>query len=38
MHAYGIYKAGNNNPICEIPKETLIKRKDFWTLEEARVG
>ena len=22
MHIYGIYKDGNNNPICEIAKQT----------------
>ena len=39
MHIYGIYKDGNNNPICKTEKETQMYRTDFWTLwEKARVG
>ena len=38
-HTYGIYKDGNDNPICETAKETQIYRIVFWTLwEKARVG
>ena len=36
---YGIQKDGNDDPICEIAKETQIYRTDFWTLwEKATVG
>ena len=39
MHIYGIYKDGNDNPICKTEKETQMYRRDFWTLwEKARVG
>ena len=37
IHIYGIYKDGNDNPVCETTKETQIYRTDFWTLRE-RVG
>ena len=38
-HIYGIWKDGNDNPICKTGKETQMYRTDFWTLwEEARVG
>ena len=38
-HIYGIYKEGNDNPICKPEKETQMYRTDFWTLwEMARVG
>ena len=38
-HIYGIYKDGNDNPICKTEKETQIYRTVFWTLwEKARVG
>ena len=38
-HIYGILKDGNNNPICEIGKETQMYRTVFWTLwERPRVG
>ena len=38
-HIYGIYKDGNDNPICKTEKETQMYRTDFWTLwEKARVG
>ena len=32
MHIYGIYKDGNDNPICKTEKETQIYRTDLWTL------
>ena len=36
---YGIYKDGNDNPVCETAKETQMYRTDFWTLwERERVG
>ena len=39
IHIYGIQKGGNNYPICETAKETLMYRTVFWTLwERARVG
>ena len=31
-HIYGIYKDGNNNPVCETSKETQMYRIVFWTL------
>ena len=38
-HIYGIYKDGNDNPICKTETETQMYRTDFWTLwEKARVG
>ena len=38
MHIYGIYKDGNDNPVCETAKETQMYRTVFWTLwEMARV-
>ena len=38
-HTYGIYKDGNDNPVCEIAKETQMYRTVFWALwERARVG
>ena len=38
-HIYGIYKDGNDNPICETAKETEMYRTVFWTLwEKARMG
>ena len=38
-HIYGIWKDGNNNPICKTEKETQMYRTEFWTLwEKARVG
>ena len=38
-HIYGIWKDGNDNPICKTEKETQMYRTDFWTLwEKARVG
>ena len=30
MHIYGIYKDGNDNPVCETAKETLMYRTVFW--------
>ena len=39
MHIYGIYKDGNDNPICKTEKETQMYRTDFRTLwEKAKVG
>ena len=39
MHIYGIYKDGNDDPICKTAKETQMYRTVFWTLwEKARVG
>ena len=37
-HIYGIYKDGNNNPVCEKAKETQMYRTVFWTLWEGKVG
>ena len=38
-HIYGIYKDGNDNPVCETAKETQMYRTVFWTVwERARVG
>ena len=38
-HIYGIWKDGNDNPVCETAKETQMHRMDFWTLRERkRVG
>ena len=38
-HIYGIYNDGNNDPICETAKETLMYRSVLWTLwERERVG
>ena len=36
-HIYGIYKDGNDDPVCETAKETQMCIMDFWTLRE-RVG
>ena len=33
-HIYGIYKDGNDDPVCETAKETQMYRMDFWTLRE----
>ena len=39
MHIYGIYKDGNDNPVCKTAKETQMYRTVFWTLwERERVG
>ena len=38
-HIYGIYKDGNDDPVCGTAKETQMGRADFWTLREReRVG
>ena len=38
-HIYGIWREGNDNPICETAKETQMYRTVFWTLwERERVG
>jgi hypothetical protein len=31
-YIYGIYKDGNDNPVCETAKETQMYRTVFWTL------
>ena len=33
-HMYGIYKDGNDNPVCETAKEIQMYRTVFWTLWE----
>ena len=39
MHIFGIQKDGNNNPVYETAKETVMYRTVFWTLwERERVG
>ena len=38
MHIYGIYKGGNDDPICETAKETQMYRTVFWTLGEGEGG
>ena len=39
MYIYGIYKDCNDNPVCEIAKETQMYRTVFWTLwKQERVG
>ena len=39
MRIYGIYKDGNDSPICKTEKETQMCRIDLWTLwEKVRVG
>jgi len=39
MHICGIQKDGNNNPVYETAKETLMYRSVLWTLwERERVG
>ena len=38
-HIHGIWKDGNDNPVCETAKETQMYRTDFWTLwARERVG
>ena len=34
IHIYGIQKDGDNNPVYETAKETLMYRTVFWTLWE----
>ena len=34
-HIYGIWKDGNDNPVCETAKETLMYRSVLWTLWES---
>ena len=34
MHIYGIYKYGNDNPICKTAKKTQMYWTVFWTLWE----
>ena len=39
MHIYGIYKDGNDNPVCETAKETQMYRTDCCTLwDREKVG
>ena len=38
MHIYGIYKGGNDDPICETARETQMYRTVFWTLGEGEGG
>ena len=39
MHIYGIYKDGNDNPVCKTAKKTRMYRIVLWTLlERERVG
>ena len=33
-HIYGIYRDGNNNPVCKTAKETQMYRIVLWTLWE----
>ena len=37
-HIYGIWKDGNDNPVCETAKETQVYRTVFWTLLEREGG
>ena len=37
-HIYRIQTDGNNNPVCETAKETLMYRTVFWTLGEGEDG
>ena len=38
-HIYGIWRDGNDKPICKTAKETQMYRTVFWTLwEKVRVG
>ena len=38
-HIYGLWKDGNDNPVCETAKETQMYRTVCWTLwERERVG
>ena len=37
-HIYGIWKDGNDNPVCETAKETQMYRTVFWTLWERDGG
>ena len=37
-HIYGIWKDGNDNPVCETAKETQMYRTVFWTLGEGDDG
>ena len=37
-HIYGIYKDGNDHPVCKTAKETLMYRTVLWTLWERERG
>ena len=36
MHIYGIWKDGNDNPVCKTTKETQMYRTVFWTCGRGR--
>ena len=38
MHRYGIYKGGNNDPICETAKETDVKNSLLDSVGEGEGG
>ena len=38
MHIYGIWKDGNDNPVCKTANETQMHRTVFWTLWEREGG
>ena len=38
MYIYGIYKDGNNNPICETAKETQMKKQTLDSVGEGEGG
>ena len=38
MHIYGIYKDGNNNPVCETVKETQMYRSLLDSVREGKGG
>jgi len=37
-HIYGIYKDGNDNPVCKTAKKTQMYRTVFWILWEREKG
>ena len=37
-YIHGIFKNGNDNPICKTPKDTQIKNRLLGSVEKARVG
>ena len=37
-YIHGIFKNGNDNPLCETPKDTQIKNRLLDSVEKARVG
>ena len=38
MHIYGLYKDGNDNPVCKTAKKTQMYRTVVWTLWEREGG